>query len=58
MKYLIVLVDLIEKNRVNSNKYRNIKKNRNKIIKIFIKSWNLLKSKFANLCKFKNLVKV
>ena len=38
VKYLLVFVDIIEKDEISSNKYRSIRKNRNKIIKISAKS--------------------
>ena len=59
-KYLPVLVDIIKKDEIDSNKNRNIRKSRNKLIKILIKlkSWNLLRFKSRNFYKFKNTVKV
>ena len=36
-KYLPVLVDIIKKDEIDSNKNRNIRKSRNKLIKILIK---------------------
>ena len=58
---MLILVDLIEKYKNSSNKYKNIKKSRNKIIKILAKqkSWNLPKFKLKiclSLKKFKILV--
>ena len=38
LKYLLVLVNIVEKNKISSSKYRNIKKSRNKIIEILAKS--------------------
>ena len=54
---MLILIDIVEENRVNSGKYRNIEKNRNKIVEILAKSQNLSKSKFKNLLKFKNFSK-
>lgn len=34
IKYLLILIDTIEKNEVSNIKYRNIKKGENKIVKI------------------------
>ena len=38
VKYLLVFVDIIEKDEISSNKYRSIRKNGNKTIKISAKS--------------------
>ena len=54
---MLILIDIVEENRVNSGKYRNIEKNRNKIVEILAKSQNLSKSKLKNLLKFKNFSK-
>ena len=50
---MLSLVNAVVKNRIGSSKYQNIKKSRNEIIKILVKSksWNLLKFKFKNLSK-------
>ena len=58
-KYLLALIDIIEKDKINSNKYKSIKKIRSKIVEILAKYQNLLKFKSKKLFfKFKNLVKV
>ena len=38
IKYLSALVNIFETNKVGSNKYKNIRKSRNKIVKILAKS--------------------
>ena len=34
IKYLLILRDEVKKDKINGNKYKNIKKSRNKIVKI------------------------
>ena len=48
-KYLLALVDKVEKDELGSNKYKSIRKSENKIIEI------LAKSKIRNLPKFKSI---
>ena len=54
---MLALVDIIKKDRINSNKYKSIKKSENKIVQILAKSksWNLLKFRSRNLAKSKNV---
>ena len=49
---MLVLVNVVEKNEFLSNKFKNIKKSGNKIVKI------LAKSRSENLSKFKNFIKI
>ena len=46
---------MVEKDRIDGNKYKSVRKSENKIVKIFTKSkyWNLPKSKSRNLFKSK-----
>ena len=53
-----MLVDMVEKDKFGSNKRKNMKKNKNKIIKVLAKSRNLLKFRSKNLFKFKNPINV
>ena len=57
---MLILLVVIEENKVDNNKYRNIKKSENKMIEILakLKSWNLSKSEFGNLFIFKNTIGV
>ena len=57
IKYLLILVDMVNKNEISSREYWNKKKSRNEMIKILtkLKSWNLLKSRFENLFKSKKI---
>ena len=59
IEYLLVLVNIIKKDRINGVKNRSIKKSRNKLVKISakLKSRNLPKSKSENLSKYKNFIK-
>lgn len=45
-----MLVNIFEEYRVSSNKDKNLRKNRNKIVKFLakFKNWNLPKSNFQN----------
>ena len=47
---MLVLVNIVKKERVNSNKYKSMKKSRNKVVKILAKSksWNLPKFRSKN----------
>lgn len=55
-----MLVNIVKKDEVGSNDNKNIKESRSKLVKILAKSKNryLFKSRFWNLSKFKNFVKV
>ena len=48
---------MVKKDRISNSKYKNIRKSENKIVKILakFKCQNLLKSRFKNLFKFKNI---
>ena len=56
-KYLLVLVNMIELYVICSDKYKIIRNSRNKIVKFLVKSksWNLPKSRYKNLFKFKEI---
>lgn len=57
MKYLLIWINVIEKDRVDNNKYIDIKKGRNKIVKILnkLKSRNMSNFRFRNLPKSKEI---
>ena len=57
IKYLSILLDIVKKDKVGGNKYKRVRKSRNKIVKILAKpkSWNLPKLKFENLFKHKKV---
>ena len=66
MKYFIILLKIenfiilpntVKKNRFDSNKDRNIKKNRNKILKIVAKCQNLPKFRLKICFSLKTLLK-
>lgn len=54
---LLILVDQVKQDEINSNKYKNIYKSRNKIIKMStrLKNRNLSNYRFANLFKFEKI---
>lgn len=57
MKYLLIWINVIEKDRVDNNKYIDIKKGRNKIVKILnkLKSRNMSNFRFRYLPKSKEI---
>ena len=54
---MLILPNIVEKNRISNSKYKNIKKSRNKIVQILAKSksQNLLKFRSKNLFIFKKV---
>ena len=56
-EYLLVLVNIVEKDEVTSSKYKNIKKSGNKMVKILIRLKSLILFKFRsrNLFRFKKI---
>ena len=54
---MLVVVDTIDEDKVDTSEYKSLKKIGNKIVEILAKSksWNLLKFKFVNFFKFKNV---
>ena len=59
-KYLVIIRNKIEKYIFATNKYKNIRKSRNKMVGVLAKSKSrkLVRIKFRNLSKFENLIKV
>ena len=57
---MLVLVHIVNKDKINIFKCKNIKKIKNKIVEISAnsKSWNLPKFQSRNLSKSKKLIKV
>lgn len=58
-QYLLVIVNIVEDNKISRIKNKNIKLNKNEIVKILdkLKKLNLVKSRSENLSNFKKSAK-
>ena len=58
-RYLIISINVVEKDEVDGNEYKSIRKIKSEIIEILTKlqSWDFSKSRSRNLSKLKNFIK-